>query len=155
MGAHFGPAGNSLSFFEKGFKHSYEAPAYVKSLGLDAYEYSAGNGITGGEGVFRRIGEEARAEGVQLSLHTPYFISLSGTDPEKRLKSLSYIEKSLWASELMGADIIVIHCGSAAKISRGHEAFSGHALQSFGKIPRHSGALWRGNHGQGEPIGHS
>lgn len=118
MGAHFGPAGNSLSFFEKGFKHSYEAPAYVKSMGLDAYEYSAGNGVTGGEGVFRRIGEEARAEGVQLSLHTPYFISLSGTDPEKRLKSLSYIEKSLWASELMGADIIVIHCGSAAKISR-------------------------------------
>ena len=48
MGAHFGPAGNSLSFFEKGFKHSYEAPAYVKSMGLDAYEYSAGNGVTGG-----------------------------------------------------------------------------------------------------------
>ena len=45
MGAHFGPAGNSLSFFEKGFKHSYEAPAYVKSMGLDAYEYSAGKAI--------------------------------------------------------------------------------------------------------------
>ena len=151
MGAHFGPAGNSLSFFEKGFKHSYEAPAYVKSMGLDAYEYSAGNGVTGGEGVFRRIGEEARAEGVQLSLHTPYFISLSGTDPEKRLKSLSYIEKSLWASELMGA----LRVSGKDFKGRGHEAFSGHALQSFGKIPRHSGALWRGNHGQGEPIGHS
>ena len=118
MSATFGPSGNSLSFYEKGYKHSYQAPQYVKETGLDAYEYSGGNGIVGGEAVFRRIGEEAAKHGVKLSLHTPYFISLSGTDPEKRLKSLDYIEKSLWASELMGADIIVIHCGSAAKISR-------------------------------------
>ena len=53
-----------------------------------------------------------------MSLHTPYYISLSGVDPEKRLKSLEYIQKSLWAAELLGADTIVIHSGSAAKISR-------------------------------------
>lgn len=118
MSAKFGPSGNSLSFFEKGYKHSYEAPAYVAEMGLDAYEYSGGNGITGGESVFVKIGQEARKHGIALSLHTPYFISLSGIDPEKRLKSLDYIEKSLWAAELMGADVIVIHCGSAAKITR-------------------------------------
>lgn len=118
MRASFGPSGNSLSFFERGFKHSYQAPAYVREMGLDAYEYAGGNGITGGEGVFKRIGEEARKHQIALSLHTPYFISLSGVDPEKRLKSLTYIEKSIWAAELMGADVIVIHCGSAAKISR-------------------------------------
>ena len=118
MGALFGPSGNSLSFFEAGYKHSWQAGEYLEKMGLDAYEYSGGNGIVGGEAVFTKIGEEARKHGVVLSLHTPYFISLSGVDPEKRLKSLDYIEKSLWASELMGADIIVIHCGSAAKISR-------------------------------------
>ena len=53
-----------------------------------------------------------------MSLHTPYFISLSGVDPEKRLKSIEYIQKSLWAADLLGADTIVIHSGSAAKISR-------------------------------------
>ena len=53
-----------------------------------------------------------------MSLHTPYYISLSGVDPEKRLKSIDYIQKSLWAAELLGADEIVIHSGSAAKISR-------------------------------------
>jgi deoxyribonuclease-4 len=53
-----------------------------------------------------------------MSLHTPYFISLSGVDPEKRLKSIDYIQKSLWAAELLGAETIVIHSGSAAKISR-------------------------------------
>ena len=40
------------------------------------------------------------------------------TDPEKRMKSIDYIQKSLWAAELLGADTIVIHSGSAAKISR-------------------------------------
>jgi deoxyribonuclease-4 len=53
-----------------------------------------------------------------MSLHAPYYISLSGVDPEKRLKSIEYIQKSLWAAELLGADTIVIHSGSAAKISR-------------------------------------
>lgn len=118
MSALFGPSGNSLSFYKAGFKHSYEEPAYLSSLGLDAYEYSAGNGITGGEAVFSRIGEEAKKHGIALSFHTPYYISLSGTDEEKRLKSLVYIEKSLWACHLMGADTMVIHAGSAAKISR-------------------------------------
>ena len=51
-------------------------------------------------------------------MHTPYYISLSGVEEEKRLKSLSYIEKSLHAAELLGADTIVIHSGSASKITR-------------------------------------
>jgi deoxyribonuclease-4 len=42
-----------------------------------------------------------------MSLHAPYFISLSGVDPEKRLKSIDYIQKSLWAAELLGAKTIV------------------------------------------------
>ncbi len=116
--AKFGPSGNSLSFYEQGYKHSYEAPGYVKNMGLDAYEYSAGNGIRGGEAAFKKIGDMAKEHGIAMSLHTPYFISLSGVEEEKRLKSLNYIEQSLWAAELLGADIIVIHCGSASKISR-------------------------------------
>ena len=118
MSALFGPAGNSDSFYALGYKHSYQSPEYIAKMGLDAYEYSAGNGIMGGEKVFRAIGEEAKKHGIALSFHTPYYISLSGVDPEKKLKSLEYISKSLWAAELMGADLIVIHAGSAAKISR-------------------------------------
>ena len=48
----------------------------------------------------------------------PYFISLSSVEEEKRQKSVEYIRKSLWAAELLGADTIVIHSGSAGKISR-------------------------------------
>ena len=116
--AKFGPGGNSDSFYAEGHKSTAEAPAWVKARGLDAYEYEAGNGLTAGEASLRKVGEEAKKHGVLMSLHTPYFISLSGVDPEKRLKSVDYIKKSLWAAELLGADTIVIHSGSAAKITR-------------------------------------
>ena len=118
MNAKFGPSGNSDSFYNEGKKHTYQSPAWIADRGLDAYEYSAGNGITGGLATFQKIGEEARKHNILLSFHTPYFISLSGTDPEKRLKSIDYIAKSVAAAEAMGADTIVIHAGSASKISR-------------------------------------
>ncbi len=114
----FGPGGNSESFYAEGHKSTLEAPAWVRAKGLDAYEYQAGNGITASEATLTKIGDAARAEGIKMSLHTPYYISLSGVEQEKRLKSLDYISKSLHAAELLGADTIVIHSGSAAKISR-------------------------------------
>ena len=116
--ATFGPGGNSESFYDEGKKSTTQAPEWVKLKGLDAYEYEAGNGLTAGEATLAKIGEEARKHGVLMSFHTPYFISLSGVEEEKRLKSIDYISRSLRASELLGADTIVIHAGSAAKISR-------------------------------------
>lgn len=114
----FGPGGNSEEFYRAGKKSTKDAPAWVKEIGLDAYEYEAGNGIAAGDATLVAIGEEARRHGVRMSLHTPYFISLSGVDPEKRLKSIVYIKDSLRAAKLLGAKTIVVHSGSAAKISR-------------------------------------
>ena len=116
--ATFGPGGNSESFYADGKKSTTQAPEWVKLKGLDAYEYEAGNGLAAGEASLRKIGEEAQKHGVLMSFHTPYFISLSGVVPEKRLKSIDYISQSLRAAELLNADTIVIHAGSAAKISR-------------------------------------
>ncbi len=114
----FGPGGNSQSFYDAGFKSTLQAPAFVKGLGLGAYEFEAGNGLKAGRETLEKIGAAARAEGIEMSFHTPYYISLSGVDPEKRLKSIEYIKQSLDAAEALGADTIVIHAGSAAKISR-------------------------------------
>lgn len=116
--AFFGPGGNSDSFAAEGFKHSKDAPAWVKGRGLDAYEYQGGNGITAGDAALRTIGDAARLAGIKMSLHGPYFISLSGVEDEKRLKSLDYIRRSVQAAKLLGADTVVVHAGSAAKISR-------------------------------------
>lgn len=114
----FGPGGNSESFYADGKKSTVEAPAWVAARGLDAYELQGGNGLRGSDATFAKIGEAAREAGVAMSLHAPYFISLSGIETEKRLKSIEYIKQSLHVAELIGADTIVIHSGSAAKISR-------------------------------------
>ncbi len=118
MSAKFGPAGNSESFYAAGKKSTWQAPEWLKGIGLDAYEYQCGQGVRGSEEAFRKVGEEANKHGILLSLHAPYFISLSGIEEEKRLKSLDYIGRSLAAAEVMGAGIIVIHTGSASKITR-------------------------------------
>ncbi len=116
--AKFGPGGNGDLFYSEGGRSSIQAPGWVSRFGLDAYEFEAGNGISAGEDTLRKIGEKAKEHNVAMSLHAPYYISLSGTDPEKRLKSVEYIQKSLWAAELLCAKTIVIHSGSAAKIDR-------------------------------------
>ena len=114
----FGPGGNSESFYAEGFKSTLSAPEWVQKRGLDAYEYEAGNGLSASDETLKKIGDAARQNGIYMSFHTPYFISLSGVEEEKRLKSIDYISRSLHASKLLGADTIVIHTGSAAKISR-------------------------------------
>ncbi|MBQ7170924.1 MAG: TIM barrel protein [Clostridia bacterium] len=114
----FGPAGSGSAFAAAGGKHTKDLPAWLKAYGLDAFEYQGGNGIRGSDAAFSEIGEAARAAGILVSLHAPYFISLSGVEEETRLKSVEYIRASVRAAELLGADRIVIHTGSAAKISR-------------------------------------
>ena len=116
--ATFGPAGNSESFYNEGYKSTMQAFGWLENKGLDAYEYQAGNGLSAGDATLANIGKKAKEHGILMSLHTPYFISLSGIEEEKRLKSIDYISRSLHAAELLGADTIVIHTGSAAKISR-------------------------------------
>lgn len=118
MSALFGPGGNSLSFYASGKKSTVEAPAWVAGFGLDCYEYQAGKGLFGSDDTFRKIGDEAKKHNVRMSLHAPYYISLSGIETEKRLRSIDYITKSVKAAELMNAELIVIHTGSASKISR-------------------------------------
>lgn len=118
MSAFFGPGGNSDSFKLAGGKSTLDAPKFVSGIGLDAYEYEAGNGIASSPAMLAAIGEQARIYNVKMSFHTPYFISLSGIEEEKRLKSIKYIAESLDAAYLLGAKTIVVHTGSAAKITR-------------------------------------
>ena len=118
MAAFFGPGGNSDAFKIWGGKSTLDAPRFVKEIGLDAYEYEAGNGIASSPIMLSAIGKEAEKYGVKMSFHTPYFISLSGVEEEKRLKSIKYIADSLDAAKLLGAKTIVVHTGSAAKITR-------------------------------------
>lgn len=118
MSAFFGPGGNSDAFRLAGGSSTLDAPAFVRTVGLDAYEYEAGNGLSASSSALKAIGAEAKIHNIKMSFHTPYFISLSGVIEEKRLNSIKYIKQSIEAAHLLGASIIVVHTGSAAKITR-------------------------------------
>ena len=118
MAAKFGPAGNSNSFFEKGYKHALDVPAYLTEMGLNAFEYQCGRGVNIGYEKAAALGGAARDAGITLSLHAPYYISMSSVDEEKRLNSINYILASARAADAMGADRIIVHTGSCGKISR-------------------------------------
>ena len=113
----FGPGGNSDSF-HAAKQTTVNAPFWVKGKGLDAYEYEAGRGFSAPDALLRQLGSNAQEAGIHPSVHAPYFISLSGLVPETRLKSIDYIRESIHAAHLLHADTIVVHTGSAAKISR-------------------------------------
>lgn len=113
----FGPGGNSDSFHLTKLATS-KAPFWVKDFGLDAYEYEAGRGVPKNIEGFKTLGENAKQAGISLSIHAPYFISLSSVEEEKRKNSSRYILESAIALNEMGGKTIVIHAGSCAKISR-------------------------------------
>ena len=118
MSALFGPAGNAESFSKMGYKSNIQAPEFVSKMGLDIYEYQCGRGVRVSEEnavIYRKNAEEL---GVVTSLHAPYFISLSSVEEEKRIKSVDYILQSAKAADMLGANRIVVHSGSCAKISR-------------------------------------
>lgn len=118
MPAKFGPAGNSDSFKAMGYKHSLQVPEYIVKMGLDCFEYQCGRGVNIGLDKAKLLGEVAKEKGITLSLHAPYYISMSSVEEEKRLNSINYILASARAVNAMGGDRIVVHTGSCGKITR-------------------------------------
>ena len=118
MSAKFGPAGNSESFTKMGYKSSLDVPEYIEKMGLDAFEYQCGRGVNIGFDKAEKLGQLAKQKDIVLSLHAPYYISMSSVEEEKRVKSVDYILQSARAVNAMGGNRIVVHTGSCGKISR-------------------------------------
>ena len=116
----FGPAGNSESFAALGYKNSLQVPEYIVKMGLDCYEYQCGRGVNIGEEKAKELGLKAKEACISLSLHAPYYISMSSVEEEKRLNSINYILASAKAVNAMRGDRIVVHTGSCGKITREH-----------------------------------
>lgn len=115
MSAAFGPGGNSADF---PYKSSLDAPGWLAGLGLDLYEYECGRGVNIGEESARKLGERARQAGIGLTLHAPYFISLSNPAPESLEKTIGYVLSACRAADWMGASRVVVHSGALLKRTR-------------------------------------
>lgn len=118
MSALFGPAGNSDSFEAMGYKHSTQVPEYLDKMGLDAFEYQCGRGVNIGLPKAAEFGRVAAEYGIRISLHAPYYISMSSLEEEKRNNSVNYILASARAVKAMGGDRIIVHTGSCGKLPR-------------------------------------
>ena len=118
MFAKFGTAGNCEDFYESGGKSALEMPLWLKDHGLDCYEYQCGRGVKISDDAAFELGKRAKENGILLSVHAPYYISLSSVEEEKRLNSVNYILQTLHAAKCMGADRIVVHSGSCGSITR-------------------------------------
>ncbi len=114
----FGPAGNSNSFYDQGFSHSWQMPQWLNDMGLNAYEYQCNKGIHLKDETAREIGDKCREYGIRLSIHAPYYINLSSTEAGKREKSIKYIVDSLRIAKIMGAGRVVAHPGYVSGVSR-------------------------------------
>ncbi len=116
--ARFGPAGNCEDFYEKGYKSTVQAPAYLESMGLNAYEYSCGRGVMLKEETAGKIGEAAAEHGVAVSIHAPYFTNLCNPDPEKQASTIKYLMQAAEAVRWMGGKRVIFHPGALMKMTR-------------------------------------
>jgi deoxyribonuclease-4 len=114
----FGPGGFGDSFEALGYKKNTQISEYLNKFSLNHFEYECGQGVRISEASAAAMGKVLSDSGITISLHSPYFISLSSADEEKRLGSVRYIVESARAVLAMGGRRIVIHSGSTAKMTR-------------------------------------
>lgn len=113
-----GPAGNSQRFYDDGYRHTYEEGAWLYGLGLNAFEYSFGHGVSVSEPTARKIGEEMQKYDVEVSAHAPYYTNFANPDSEMVEKSFGYLLKSCQAVLWMGGRRVVFHPAAVGKASR-------------------------------------
>ena len=114
----FGTGGNPNDSYDKKYKASEQMPKYLNEMGLDAYEYECSRGVRISDKKAEEIKNQAIKYNISLSVHSPYYISLSTQEEEKKIKSIKYIIDTMIAAKKMGATKIVVHAGSVMNLDR-------------------------------------
>ena len=113
----FGTAGLSDSYPAKAFDPEGIA-AYTAGFGLTAFEYQCGRGVRLAHDKAAALGAACAAQGITLSVHAPYYISMSSLEEDKRLHSIDYILQSCALVKALGGRRVIFHSGSCGKQSR-------------------------------------
>ena len=129
-------------------------------MGLNAFEYQCGRGVRISAERAAALGKACAEKGIALSVHAPYYISMSSLEEEKRLRSVDYLLESCAAVKAMGGRRVIFHAGSCGKQSR-EEALE-KALDTMRRAVDAVDAarLWRlcalpRDDGQGKPARHA
>lgn len=113
----FGTAGLSDSYPGKTFDPEKIA-AYTAGFGLTAFEYQCGRGVRLAHDKAVALGAACAARGIALSVHAPYYISMSSLEEDKRLHSIDYLLQSCALVKALGGRRVIFHSGSCGKQSR-------------------------------------
>lgn len=114
----FGPSGNSLRFYDEGYKSSVDAPQWLASQGLNAYEYSFGKGIRVSDVKANEIGAKGREHDVAISVHAPYFINFANPSDEMAEKSYNYVLDSCRKVRQFYGNRVIFHASTVGKMER-------------------------------------
>lgn len=114
----FGPSGNSIAFASAGKSKSEESAVWVKDMGLNCFEYSFGRGVNLSDERALSIGNAFMMQGVEISVHAPYYINFANPDDEMAEKSYSYVIQSAKKVKLMQGQRVVFHPASQGKMKR-------------------------------------
>lgn len=115
----FGVAGNSNSFYEQGHLRTVEAAKWCKDRGIDLFEYSFGKGINMSDSTAEEIGRAFNDNGVEMSVHAPYYINFANPDPIMIGKSVDYVIRSLAKLQALNCgDRLVFHPAAQGKQER-------------------------------------
>lgn len=113
----FGPAGLSDSYPVRQFNPGAIAD-HTASFGLTAFEYQCGRGVRLVADKARALGAACAARNIVLSVHAPYYISMSSMEEDKRLHSIDYLLQSCALVRELGGRRVIFHAGSCGKQSR-------------------------------------
>ena len=114
----FGPSGNSAAFAAAGKSKSEESAVWVKDLGLTCFEYSFGRGVSLSDERAVSIGNAFKENGVEISVHAPYYINFSNPDDDMAENSYMYVLQSAEKVKLMQGKRVVFHPASQGKMKR-------------------------------------
>lgn len=114
----FGPSGNSLSFYEQGFKKTEDSAEWLKEKGMTVYEYSFGRGVNMGDEKAMILGERFKDSGIEITAHAPYYINFANPDGESANKSYNYVLDTAMKLRLMGGRRVIFHPAAQGKSER-------------------------------------
>ena len=113
----FGTAGLADSYTVKKFDPAAIA-AYTADFGLTAFEYQCGRGVRLAHDKAAALGAACAEQNITLSVHAPYYISMSSLEEDKRLNSIDYLLQSCALVKALGGRRVIFHSGSCGKQSR-------------------------------------
>ncbi|HIQ02828.1 MAG TPA: deoxyribonuclease IV [Desulfurococcales archaeon] len=103
----FGPAGKPVEYRGS----TVDIPFFLKSIGLDAFEYQAVRGVRISREDAELLGVNARKSDVLVSIHAPYYINFSSQKEDVIDRSVERLCETVKVANYMGAYVVVFHPG--------------------------------------------